>query len=186
MKTNNFFLSLATLMVCATSVFISCSNDDDDNNSSKELGDKAVEELKSRLLDEEGNVAFGEANNQGYYVIGIEDQADARELVTLYAKGYTDADTYTYSIPDNRGNIRVDKSNEAGVHYNLEVRVKSIPQLDQIKLQVVDPGYMNDENVIKSFIKYICNNNACGKTFTLPVMAEKKCTFCSSTDIVKQ
>ncbi len=42
MKTNKFFLSLATLMVCATSVFISCSNDDDDNNNSKELGDKAV------------------------------------------------------------------------------------------------------------------------------------------------
>ena len=54
MKTNKFFLSLATVMVCVSSVFISCSSDDDDNNSSKELGDKAVEELQSRLLDETG------------------------------------------------------------------------------------------------------------------------------------
>ena len=62
MKTNKFFLSLATLMVCATSVFISCSNDDDDNNNSKELGDKAVTELKTRLIDEDGAVVFGELN----------------------------------------------------------------------------------------------------------------------------
>ena len=96
MKTNKFFLSLATVMVCVSSVFISCSSDDDDNNSSKELGDKAVEELQSRLLDDEGNVIFGEANGQGYYDIGMETQADAQKLIAQYAKNYAGTANYHF------------------------------------------------------------------------------------------
>ena len=119
MKTNKFFLSLATVMVCVSSVFISCSSDDDDNNSSKELGDKAVEELQSRLLDDEGNVIFGEANGQGYYDIGMETQADAQKLVAQYAKNYAGTANYTYTLPDARGTVQVDKGNEEGVYYNL-------------------------------------------------------------------
>lgn len=181
MKTNKFFLSLATLMVCATSVFISCSNDDDDNNSSKELGDKAVEELKSRLLDEEGVVVFGEKNEQDFYEIGIESQADAQELVTQYAKDYTGAATHTYKLPDNRGTVRVDKG-EGGIHYIVKFTVQGIPDMT---LQMVEPGYLEDDNIVTQFYNYICTN--CDKEFRIHVMAEKKCPFCNKADyLVKQ
>ncbi|MBS7322981.1 MAG: hypothetical protein KIG78_05650 [Bacteroidaceae bacterium] len=182
MKTNKFFLSLATLMVCATSVFISCSNDDDDNNNSKELGDKAVTELKTRLIDEDGAVVFGELNEQGCYEIGIETQTDAQKLVVRYAKNYDgNAATYTYTLPDARGTVRVDKGDVAGVYYNVKFAVTGIPQMT---LQVVEPNYMEDENKIKVLTSYYCNS--CGNKFRLPNLAAKICPSCGGTDLVKQ
>jgi DNA-directed RNA polymerase subunit RPC12/RpoP len=181
MKTNKFFLSLATVMVCVSSVFISCSSDDDDNNSSKELGDKAVEELQSRLLDDEGNVIFGEANGQGYYDIGMETQADAQKLVGQYAKNYDgNAATYTYTLPDARGTVRVDKGDVAGVYYNVKFAVTGIPQMT---LQVVEPNYMEGENKIKILSTYVCND--CGASFKLPNKAAKVCPSCGKTNIEK-
>ena len=180
MKTNKFFLSLATVMVCVSSVFISCSSDDDDNNSSKELGDKAVEELQSRLLDDEGNVIFGEANGQGYYDIGMETQADAQRLVAQYAKNYAGTANYTYTLPDARGSVQVNKGNEEGVYYNLEIRVKSIPQ---IKLQVVEPNYMEGDNKIRPFTYYDCDD--CRLTFKIPNLAAKICPTCGSKNVKK-
>lgn len=182
MKTNKFFLSLATLMVCATSVFISCSNDDDDNNNSKELGDKAVTELKTRLIDEDGAVVFGELNEQGCYEIGIETQTDAQKLVGQYAKNYDgNAATYTYTLPDARGTVRVDKGDVAGVYYNVKFAVTGIPQMT---LQVVEPNYMEGENKIKALTSYNCNS--CGNKFRLPNLAAKICPSCGGTDLVKQ
>ena len=180
MKTNKFFLSLATVMVCVSSVFISCSSDDDDNNSSKELGDKAVEELKSRLLDEEGVVVFGEKNEQDFYEVGIETQADAQKLVAQYAKNYAGTANYTYTLPDARGSVQVNKGNEEGVYYNLEIRVKSIPQ---IKLQVVEPNYMEGDNKIRPFTSYDCND--CGLKFKIPNLAAKICPTCGSKNVKK-
>lgn len=182
MKTNKFFLSLATLMVCATSVFISCSNDDDDNNNSKELGDKAVTELKTRLIDEDGAVVFGELNEQGCYEIGIETLTDAQKLVGQYAKNYDgNSATYTYTLPDARGTVRVDKGDVAGVYYNVKFAVMGIPQMT---LQVVEPNYMEDENKIKVLTSYYCNS--CGNKFRLPNLAAKICPSCGGTDLVKQ
>ena len=182
MKTNKFFLSLATLMVCATSVFISCSNDDDDNNNRKELGDKAVTELKPRLIDEDGAVVFGELNEQGCYEIGIETLTDAQKLVGQYAKNYDgNAATYTYTLPDARGTVRVDKGDVAGVYYNVKFAVTGIPQMT---LQVVEPNYMEDENKIKVLTSYYCNS--CGNKFRLPNLAAKICPSCGGTDLVKQ
>lgn len=180
MKTNKFFLLVATVMVCVSSAFISCSSDDDDNNS-KELGDKAVKELQSKLLDEEGNVVFGETNDQGYYDIGMETQADAQRLVAQYAKNYSGTANYTYTLPDARGTVQVDKSNEEGVYYNLEVRVKSIPP---IKLQVVEPNYMEGENYIKILIAYVCND--CKASFKLHNKSAKQCPECGSKNIEKK
>ena len=179
MKTNKFFLFLATVMVCATSVFISCSNDDDDNNS-KDLGDKAVEELKSRLLDEEGNVVFGEKNEQECYEIGIESQADAQELVTQYAKGYTGAAPYTYNLPDNRGTVRVEEG-DGGIHYIVKFVVQGIPTMT---LQMVDPGYLDNENIVLQFYTYKCTN--CEKEFRIHVLAEKKCPYCNQSDYLEK
>lgn len=182
MKTNKFFLSLATLMVCATSVFISCSNDDDDNNNSKELGDKAVTELKTRLIDEDGAVVFGELNEQGCYEIGMETQADAQKLVGQYAKNYDgNAATYTYTLPDARGTVHVDKGDVDGVYYNVKFAVTGIPQMT---LQVVEPNYMEGENKIKALTSYNCNS--CGNKFRLPNLAAKICPSCGGTDLVKQ
>ena len=169
-------------MVCATSVFISCSNDDDDNNNSKELGDKAVTELKTRLIDEDGAVVFGELNEQGCYEIGIETQTDAQKLVGRYAKNYAgNAATYTYTLPDARGTVRVDKGDVAGVYYNVKFAVTGIPQMT---LQVVEPNYMEDENKIKVLTSYYCNS--CGNKFRLPNLAAKICPSCGGTDLVKQ
>ena len=182
MKTNKFFLSLATLMVCATSVFISCSNDDDDNNNRKELGDKAVTELKTRLIDEDGAVVFGELNEQGCYEIGIETLTDAQKLVGRYTKNYDgNAATYTYTLPDARGTVRVDKGDVAGVYYNVKFAGTGIPQMT---LQVVEPNYMEDENKIKVLTSYYCNS--CGNKFRLPNLAAKICPSCGGTDLVKQ
>jgi DNA-directed RNA polymerase subunit RPC12/RpoP len=181
MKTNKFYLLLATFMVCATSVFISCSSDDDDNNNSKEQGDKAVKELQSRLLDEDGNVVFGEPNDQGVYEVGIETQTDAQKLVSQYAKDYSGAANYTYTLPDARGTVRVNQGDEEGVHYNLEVRVKGIPEMN---LQVVEPNYMEGENKIIPFTSYDCNN--CSIPFKVPNMAAKKCPSCGSSNVRKK
>lgn len=169
-------------MVCATSVFISCSNDDDDNNNRKELGDKAVTELKTRLIDEDGAVVFGELNEQGCYEIGIETLTDAQKLVGRYAKNYDgNAATYTYTLPDARGTVRVDKGDVAGVYYNVKFAVTGIPQMT---LQVVEPNYMEDENKIKVLTSYYCNS--CGNKFRLPNLAAKICPSCGGTDLVKQ
>lgn len=182
MKTNKFFLSLATLMVCATSVFISCSNDDDDNNNSKELGDKAVTELKTRLIDEDGAVVFGELNEQGCYEIGIETQTDAQKLVGQYAKNYDgNASTYTYTLPDARGTVRVDKGDVDGVYYNVKFAVTGIPQMT---LQVVEPNYMEGENKIRPYSTYNCTD--CGAQFKLPSLAAKQCPECGSKNIEKK
>ena len=180
MKTNKFFLSLVTLMVCTSSVFVACSSDDDNNDNSKELGDQAVAELKTRLIDEDDNVVFGETNDNGYYEIGLESQNDAQKLVTQYAKGYAGTATYTYTLPDTRGTVRVDKGDEEGVFYNVQFNVKSIPQM---KLQVSDINYMESENKIKILTTYICNN--CNATFKLPNKAAKICPSCGSINIEK-
>ena len=182
MKTNKFFLSLLILILFTTYVFISCSNDDNDNNNSKELGDKAVTELKTRLIDEDGAVVFGELNEQGCYEIGIETLTDAQKLVGRYAKNYDgNAATYTYTLPDARGTVRVDKGDVAGVYYNVKFAVTGIPQMT---LQVVEPNYMEDENKIKVLTSYYCNS--CGNKFRLPNLAAKICPSCGGTDLVKQ
>lgn len=185
MKTNKFYLLLATFMVCATSVFISCS-DDDDNNSSKEQGDKAVEALKIRVLDDEGNVVFGEKNEQGFYEIGMENQEDATTLVGGYVNNANyDGGATTYILPDGRGDVSVEPSPKKGVYYNLGVRVKSIPEMKDLKLQVVEPGYMEGENRIFSVAWYKCNDSNCGKEFKLPNMAAKQCPVCGNKDVTK-
>ncbi|MBR1520743.1 MAG: zinc ribbon domain-containing protein [Bacteroidaceae bacterium] len=181
MKTNRFYILLVTLMVCTSSVFVACSNDDDDNASSKELGDKAVAELQTRLIDEDGAIVFGEPNDNGFYEIGLESQNDAQKLVTQYAKGYAGTATYTYTLPDTRGTVRVDKGEEVGVFYNVKFDVKGIPQM---KLQVSDINYMDGENIIKAITSYKCNN--CGSQFKLPNMAAKICPSCGSSNVVKQ
>ena len=88
------------------------------------MGDKAVTELKTRLIDEDGAVVFGELNEQGCYEIGIETLTDAQKLVGQYAKNYDgNAATYTYTLPDARGTVRVDKGDVAGVYYNVKFAV---------------------------------------------------------------
>ena len=180
MKTNKFFLSLAALMVCTSSVFVACSSDDDNNDNSKELGDKAVAELKTRLIDEDNNVVFGEPNDNGFYEIGFYNPDDAQKLVTQYAKGYAGTATYTYTLPDTRGTVRVDKGDEEGVFYNVKFDVKGIPQM---KLQVGDINYMDGDNVIRALTLYNCNN--CRNTFKLPNLAVKICPSCGSTNVEK-
>ena len=181
MKKNLTFFAFATMMVLGmSSVFYACS-DDDDNNNSKEQGDKAVKELQSRLLDEDGNVVFGEPNDQGVYEVGIETQTDAQKLVSQYAKDYSGAANYTYTLPDARGTVRVNQGDEEGVHYNLEVRVKGIPEMN---LQVVEPNYMEGENKIIPFTSYDCNN--CSIPFKVPNMAAKKCPSCGSSNVRKK
>lgn len=178
MKTNKFFLLLATFMVCVTSVFISCSSDDDDNNNSKEMGDKAVEALKARLLDKEGNVVFGEPNEQGFYEIGM-NQEDATTLVSNYVNNanYAGGAT-TYKLPDARGEVSVEPGTSEGVFYKLEVRVKGIPEMT---LQVEDFNYMEGENKVKLLSKYKCNK--CNAEFKLPKKAAKVCPSCGKDDI---
>ena len=182
MKKNLTFFTFATLMLLGmSSVFYACSSDDDDNNNSKEQGDKAVKELQSRLLDEDGNVVFGAPNDQGVYEVGIETQTDAQKLVSQYAKDYSGAANYTYTLPDARGTVRVNQGDEEGVHYNLEVRVKGIPEMN---LQVVEPNYMEGENKIIPFTSYDCNN--CSIPFKVPNMAAKKCPSCGSSNVTKK
>lgn len=181
MKKNYTFFTFATMMLLGmSSVFYACSSDDDNNNS-KEQGDKAVKELQSRLLDEDGNVVFGEPNDQGVYEVGIETQTDAQKLVSQYAKDYSGAANYTYTLPDARGTVRVNQGDEEGVHYNLEVRVKGIPEMN---LQVVEPNYMEGENKIIPFTSYDCNN--CSIPFKVPNMAAKKCPSCGSSKVTKK
>ena len=146
------------------------------------MGDKAVTELKTRLIDEDGAVVFGELNEQGCYEIGIETLTDAQKLVGRYAKNYDgNAATYTYTLPDARGTVRVDKGDVAGVYYNVKFAVTGIPQMT---LQVVEPNYMEDENKIKVLTSYNCNS--CGNKFRLPNLAAKICPSCGGTDLVKQ
>lgn len=146
------------------------------------MGDKAVTELKTRLIDEDGAVVFGELNEQGCYEIGIETQTDAQKLVGRYAKNYDgNAATYTYTLPDARGTVRVDKGDVAGVYYNVKFAVTGIPQMT---LQVVEPNYMEDENKIKVLTSYYCNS--CGNKFRLPNLAAKICPSCGGTNLVKQ
>lgn len=146
------------------------------------MGDKAVTELKTRLIDEDGAVVFGELNEQGCYEIGIETLTDAQKLVGQYAKNYDgNAATYTYTLPDARGTVRVDKGDVAGVYYNVKFAVTGIPQMT---LQVVEPNYMEDENKIKVLTSYYCNS--CGNKFRLPNLAAKICPSCGGTDLVKQ
>ena len=146
------------------------------------MGDKAVTELKTRLIDEDGAVVFGELNEQGCYEIGIETQTDAQKLVGRYAKNYDgNAATSTYTLPDARGTVRVDKGDVAGVYYNVKFAVTGIPQMT---LQVVEPNYMEDENKIKVLTSYYCNS--CGNKFRLPNLAAKICPSCGGTDLVKQ
>lgn len=146
------------------------------------MGDKAVTELKTRLIDEDGAVVFGELNEQGCYEIGIETLTDAQKLVGRYAKNYDgNAATYTYTLPDARGTVRVDKGDVAGVYYNVKFAVTGIPQMT---LQVVEPNYMEDENKIKVLTSYYCNS--CGNKFRLPNLAAKICPSCGGTDLVKQ
>ena len=146
------------------------------------MGDKAVTELKTRLIDEDGAVVFGELNEQGCYEIGIETLTDAQKLVGRYTKNYDgNAATYTYTLPDARGTVRVDKGDVAGVYYNVKFAVTGIPQMT---LQVVEPNYMEDENKIKVLTSYYCNS--CGNKFRLPNLAAKICPSCGGTDLVKQ
>lgn len=146
------------------------------------MGDKAVTELKTRLIDEDGAVVFGELNEQGCYEIGIETLTDAQKLVGRYAKNYDgNAATYTYTLPDARGTVRVDKGDVAGVYYNVKFAVTGIPQMT---LQVVEPNYTEDENKIKVLTSYYCNS--CGNKFRLPNLAAKICPSCGGTDLVKQ
>lgn len=183
MKKNVSFFAFATMMLLGlSSVFYACSSNDDDDNNSKELGDKAVEALQIRLLDDDGVIVFGELNEQGYYEIGMETQADAQKLVAQYAQGYAGADTYTYTLPDARGTVRVDKGEEAGVYYKVEFKVKGIPEM---KLMVVEPNYMEGENIIRPLTSYVCNNSNCNNKFKLPNLAAKICPACGSDDVTK-
>lgn len=183
MKTKRLFMLLATVTLCVSSAFISCS-DDNDNDNSKELGDKAVEALQIRLLDENGDVVFGEPNEHGFYEIGIETQADAQQLVAQYAKNYKgDATPYLYTLPDTRGTVRVSKGEESGIYYNVEFKVKGIPQMT---LQVVEPNYMEGDNKIKVLASYTCNNEKCKISFKLPLLAVPKCPSCGSTNVSKE
>ena len=181
MKTNKFFLTLATLMICVSSAFISCSSDDDNNGNGKGLGDNAVAALKAILLDDDNNIIFGEANEDGIYQIGLEDQNAARALVAKYVNNASLADDATlYTLPDGRGTVRVEKGVEEGVYYTVTFAVKEIPQM---KLEVVDANYMDNENKISAKTSYKCND--CQATFKLFSMEAKKCTSCGSTNIVK-
>lgn len=181
MKTNKFFLTLATLMVCVSSVFISCSNDDDNNGNSKELGDNAVAALKKILLNDDGTIVFGEPNEDGIYMVGLDGQDAAKALVAKYVNNanYT-GDATLYTLPDGRGTVRVEKGTEEGVYYTVAFAVKEIPQM---KLEVVDANYMDNENKIAAKTPYKCND--CGATFKLFSMEAKKCTSCGSYNIEK-
>ena len=112
----------------------------------------------------------------------METQTDAQKLVGQYAKNYDgNAATYTYTLPDARGTVRVDKGDVAGVYYNVKFAVTGIPQMT---LQVVEPNYMEGENKIKALTSYNCNS--CGNKFRLPNLAAKICPSCGGTDLVKQ
>lgn len=183
MKKNFTFFTFATMMLLGmSSVFYACSSDDDNNGNQQELGDKAVAELKAILIDSDGNPVFGEANEQGIYQIGLETQADAQSLVAKYVNnaGFKDGKA-DYQLPDNRGKVIVNEGSEEGIFYQVQFAVKGIPQMT---LQVVEPNYMEGENVVKILSTYVCKK--CKATFKLHNKAAKICPSCGSTDIEKQ
>lgn len=180
MKKNLTFYALATMMLLGlSSVFCACSSDDDDNGNQQKAGDEAVAKLKSVLLDSDNNVVFGEANEQGLYQIGLENQSDAQSLVANYVNnaGYTGEATL-YTLPDGRGTVRVEKGSEDGIYYNVKFAVQGIPSMT---LQVVEGPYMDNENKINAKTPYKCKD--CGFNFKLFNLAAKKCTSCGSINI---
>lgn len=185
MKKNLTFFAFATMMVLGmSSVFYACSSDDDDNGNQQKAGDEAVAELKSILLDSDGNVVFGEANEQGFYQIGLESQSDAQSLVAKYVNNAVFKDGKAdYQLPDNRGKVSATQDSEEGVFYQVQFVVKGIPSMN---LQVVEENYMDKDNAYNTFIKYQCKKSNCRIKFKLHNLAEKVCPKCGSTELEQQ
>ena len=184
MKKYLSYLFVATgLLLGMSAIFTSCSDDDDNNDNQQALGDKAVLRLQNLLLDEDNNPVFGEANEQGIYQMGFDEEEDATKLVGTYVNNSQYAGGQkTYTLPDARGTVKVTEGAEEGIYYEVQFAVKGITP-NPMTLQLVEPNYMDGENRLKTKTSYKCNN--CEFIFKLFNLAVKKCTSCGSTDIEK-
>lgn len=141
MKKNFTFFTFATMMLLGiSSVFYACSSDDDDNGNQQAAGDEAVAKLKSLVLDESGNVVFGETETAGLYEIGFEKEEDAVGMIANYLNktNYSGENT-EYQLPDNRGKVSVTGGQEEGVLYQVDFAVKGIPTMT---LLIEEANYM--------------------------------------------
>ena len=128
MKKNLTFFALATMMLLGiSSVFCACSSDDDDNGNQQKAGDEAVAKLRNLVLDESGNVVFGETETAGLYEIGFGEKSDAVSLVAKYLNNanYKGGNS-VYELVDNRGKVSVTEGQEDGVFYQMEFAVKGM------------------------------------------------------------
>ena len=160
MKKNLTFFALATMMLLGiSSVFCACSSDDDDNGNQQKAGDEAVAKLRNLVLDESGNVVFGETETAGLYEIGFGEKSDAVSLVAKYLNNanYKGGNS-VYELVDNRGKVSVTEGQEDGVFYQMEFAVKGIPAMT---LLIEETNYMM------------------GKDNTTTFTAEFKCPSCS-------
>ena len=102
-------------------------------------GDQEVAELKSMLLDANGNILFDATSVSGLYELGVESKDDATALVGLYAGSGFTGDNYTRTIAGNKGTVKVTKGS-GGVFYSVRFGVEGIPAFT---LDIVD---YNGEN----------------------------------------
>ena len=89
-------------------------------------GDAEVQELKSMVLDGNGNIAFDKTLVNGPYQIGVETIEDAAELVKLYVGEGFAGEEYTRTIPGDKGTIQVFPG-KASIFYSVHFEVAGIP-----------------------------------------------------------
>ena len=105
---------------------VACGDDDDNNQQLTNQGDREVAELKALVLDENSQITFDATETSGLYWIGVESLEDATNLAGLYAGKAFNGQSYTRTLADNKGTVKVDIGDN-GVYYQVRFAVNGIP-----------------------------------------------------------
>lgn len=174
MKTLQYILAAVMLLT-----FASCSSEDVPDNNAL-TGEKMVENIKSLVLDENGEIDFyPSAEVEGLYAVDVNNYEAAKNICSQLIHNEWDGKELTYLLPDNCGKVKLTPGYKEGVWCTAILNVKTIPSFT---LEVVTSEYLKKDNYIsppRPPKKEFCKN--CGWSLTQQEIDNKNHNRCGYT-----
>lgn len=126
------------LLIAVVGISIAaCSSDNDEPQSA---GEKALAELNERLYVN-GKFRFTQKAPDGQYYGYTEDKAEAKAKAESMLGHELVDDTYTLTLPDNYGFVKVTPNEDATIYYTMYISVKGE---DPRTCNIVDIAWYDD------------------------------------------
>lgn len=113
-------IMLGLLIAVMGITFAACNNDDEEPQGA---GEKALAELNERLYVN-GKFRFTQQAPDGQYYGYTDDKAEAKAKAESMLGHELVNDTYTLTLPDNYGFVKVTPNEDTTIYYTMYISVK--------------------------------------------------------------